>query len=315
MKWDEVNLIYELKSPVHIGYLPSKASVISQTRYYVPGKNLWGAYTKVLTEKLFTDPSPREYYDVGKWFKNNVKFTYFYIYDGNSNSLLFPEYSDNGLKYGDMPLSEFQNKFIGSFISTEIDRSKGTAKDESLHELEFINPKYSSKSGIKNTQFFGKMFIKKEFSTNEIKDAVHRIKVNEKGITINDEDPFKVVFVGGELNYGFGKVERLYATPDTKLDFKFELDLDEKIYIDIADKTPLLGHLRYSERYQFSGDIEMISSRGYKEDKEEKKTETHKYPGADIAHPSLYFMPGSVIKGIQKISLGYEGYWNYCSPD
>jgi len=314
MKWWEINLFYELKTPVHIGYLPSKASVISPTRYYIPGKNFWGAYTKALTEACCGTPSPRDYYDVGKWFENNVRFTYFYIYDEDYNDqpLLTPKYSNEGLKYGTLSLSEFQNKFIGSFISTAIDREKGTAEDESLHEIEFINPKYPSNSGTRNTRIFGKMFVKKKFSTEEIKDLDHRrhIEVNKNGIRVDGKDPFRTIFVGGELNCGFGRIEKLNKNPDDDLlDLEFDLK-DEKVCINSSDKTPILGHVKYSEKYQFRGDVELVSGRGYKAEKKNKDKRTHRNPGAETAAPEPYFTPGTVIYNHQKVEIDYRGIWN-----
>lgn len=311
MMWEEINLLYELKSPVHIGYLPSKSSVISPTRYYIPSKNFWGAYTKIFTEKLFSNPTPRNYYEIGEWFKKNVRFTYFYLYDEDlaENPLLSPGYSDNGLKYGDLSLSEYQNRFIGSFISTSIDDT-GTAKDESLHEIEFIRPKHQSKSGIKNTWIFGKMFIRKN-AQKEMGSSKYLIGINKKGILINNENPFKVVFIGGELNYGFGKIEKVDITPEIeydKLGFKFNLHADEEVHIDsigIPNKKPILAHLSYSEKYCFSGDIELISGRGYRIDEKE----THRYPGASITSPKPYFTPGTIVHNLQKIKLNYTGSW------
>lgn len=309
MTWQGVNLLYELKSPVHIGYLPSKASVISPTRYYVPGKNFWGAFAKVLTETLFDNTRPGNYRDMGEWFRESVRFTYFYIYD-EDNSLLYPKYSEGGLNYGDTSLSKFQNKFIGSFISTAIDK-KGTAKDESLHEIEYINPKYPAGKGTKNTKIFGKMFIKKKFSTDEIKDVSNRIQLNEKGITVDDEDPFKVIFVGGELNYGFGKIERLDMIPDKNLmNLKFDLNSDERVCVDFTDETHILGHMSYSKEYQFRGDVELISGRGYKADEKGNEKGPCHNPGIDVVPPRPYFTPGTFIYRPKKVEMDYRGIWH-----
>lgn len=304
MMWHEVNLLYELKSPVHIGYLPSKkGSVISPTRYYVPGKNFWGAFTKILTETLYNNPTSQNYRDVGEWFKKNVRFTYFYIYD-EKKCLLFPKYTEKeGLRYGNMSPSEFQNKFIGSFISTAIDKGKGTAEDESLHEIEYINPKYSTGKGIKNTKIFGKMFIKKQ-AEQELKDVSNRIKIDRNGITVDNKDPFKVIFVGGELNYGFGKIEKLESTSDKYPEnIKFDLTSDDGVYIDF---TLIMGHMKYFKNYQFKGDVEMISGREYKAN----ENNLRQNPGKKVIHPEHYFTPGTrVIGPKKKIEMDYSGLW------
>lgn len=308
MTWQEVDLLYEVQSPVHIGYLPSKESVISYTRYYIPGKNFWGAYTKVLTEKLFDNPLPIDYYNVGEWLKKNVRFTYFFISDEDSNSLLFPNFTKRRLKYGKMNVSEFQNKFVTSLVSTAIDKNSGIAKDESLHDIEFINPKYSSWGDIKNTRIFGKMFVKKEFSRDEIKEVAEHIKIDESGITVDGKDPFRVIFVGGELSNGFGKIQKVYDVSDVDLDilrFKFSPDLNGKVYIELGDRSPILGHMRYSEKYKFRGDIEMISGREYS--KNEKEINVN--PGKDIVKPEPHFTPGTVVYNSNKVELNYGGIW------
>ncbi|MBE0525041.1 MAG: hypothetical protein IBX40_12045 [Methanosarcinales archaeon] len=262
---------------------------------------------------MFDDPIPKNYYDVGNWFKNNVNFTYFYIYDGDSDKpFLVPGYSDDGLKYGNMLVSQFQNRYIGSFISTEIEPTTGTAKDESLHDIEFIRPKYQSKSEIKNTRIFGKMFIKKDFSKNEITENIQVDTDGNGNITVNDEDPFKVIFVGGELNYGFGKIEKLDSSliQLPELSFKFDLSSKDKVCIEHIDKNPILSHLRYSETYQFCGDIELISGRGYEKNKDNLQRETHREPGKRIAPSNLCFTPGTVVHNLKEAEIDYSGVWN-----
>jgi len=310
MMWQEVNLLYGLKSPVHIGYLPSRGSVISPTRHYVPGKNFWGAYTKVLTETLFDYPTPKNYQDVGNWLKKNVRFTYVYICD--SDSLLSPEYTEEGLKYGkNTTLSEFQNKFIGSFVSTAIDAKSGTAKDESLHEIEFINPKYPSGLDIKNTRIFGKMFVKKKFSTEEIEDVCKRIKVNKRGITVDSEDPFKTISIGGEVKYGFGRIEKIDETQLPRYrSLKFNPDSNE-ISVSLQADEPILSHVDYRKGMHFKGDIELISGRGYRNGGKNEKSmaNTHINPGESISRPRVCFAPGTVFDTGINIVVDEFGVW------
>ena len=77
--WKRFDVVFALNSPLHIGYLPfTKGLVISPTRYYVPGRNFWGAVTKRLTESLYNDPT-KEYKKIGKQIKENFRFSYFYL--------------------------------------------------------------------------------------------------------------------------------------------------------------------------------------------------------------------------------------------
>jgi hypothetical protein len=153
------------------------------------------------------------------------------------------------------------------------------------------------------------MFIKKDFSKNEITE---NIQVDTDGkITVDDEDPFKVIFVGGELNYGFGKIEKLDPSHIQPLElcFKFDMNSKDKVCIEHMDENPILSHLWYSEKYQFCGDIELISGRGYKENKDNQQRETHKKPGKRIAPSNLCFTPGTVVHKLEKVEIDYSGVW------
>jgi len=57
--------VFKLKTPIHIAYLPLKGSVVSQTRYFIPGRNLWGALTKRITEFINEEPEPEHYKNIG----------------------------------------------------------------------------------------------------------------------------------------------------------------------------------------------------------------------------------------------------------
>ena len=136
MSWQKLDVIFRILSPLHIGYLPNRpGTVIARTRYYVPGKNLWGAFTANLVPKLFQKPMPKDYLEVGEWISDNLRFTYFYLSDGGKNQYCPQFTTEKGLKYGDLSLQKFQKRFIGSRISTKIS-DKGTAEDKKLHEIE-----------------------------------------------------------------------------------------------------------------------------------------------------------------------------------
>ena len=101
-EWKKINVVFKLKTPLHIGYIPFKGSVVSPTRYYVPGRNLWGAVTKRVTEHLCENPTANNYKNIGKQIMENFRFSYFYLYDGKT--IYLPRYTDEGVKYGNNPL-------------------------------------------------------------------------------------------------------------------------------------------------------------------------------------------------------------------
>ena len=204
--WNQNKVVFKLKSPLHIGYTPFKSSVVSPTRYYILGRNFWGAITKQITESFFRSFESEDYIDVGHDIRNNFIFSYFYLYDGDT--VYYPKYEEKELKYGDMYVSNFESRFIDSRISTAIDNS-GTAKDESLHEIEYINNKFKDKNGnVNDVKIAGYIWIK-ENATIKDKDNNKKLEIKKEkdGIYINNFNIIKELILGGESKYGFGHVE------------------------------------------------------------------------------------------------------------
>jgi len=317
-----LDVIFALKSPLHIGYLPFKGSVISPTRYYIPGKNFWGAITKRATEHLYNELSSKDYRKIGLEIKNNFRFSYFYLYDGNT--IFIPKYTDSGLVFGEdgkehIDKFSFERRFIGSRVLTEINSKFGTAKDEKLHEIEFIKHKFRDKDGnIKETKIIGCIWIK---DGANLKDSKIRIKSN--GIFINGFNLIDELTLGGEQCYGFGKVH---------LEKRFLIEesnntQSNEIKIKIESDSPILSHLKYEQNVPFHGEVELLIGRGYfdieKSDSEDKnmskenqgedpnKREDDRYkkdPGKVITNKGFsYFSPGTILKKETKGFVCWDG--------
>ena len=139
MSWYLYSLTFKLKSPMHIGF--HKVMHLFRTRSYVPAKPFWGALTARLTRMLESD----NYKEVGEFLKKTMRLSYLYIYDKETNVIFIPKYTDEGLKFGNLPekellLIEFEKKFISSLTSTSIEPYSFTAEEGMLHEVEFISP-------------------------------------------------------------------------------------------------------------------------------------------------------------------------------
>lgn len=298
--WKRLDVVFTLKSPLHIGYLPSKGSVISRTRYYVPGKNFWGAITKGATENLFDYPDAKNYLEIGEQIKNSFRFMYFYLYNGKTEYT--PEFTNSGLKYGPVDVLEFERKFIGSRISTAIDGTKGTAKDESLHEIEFINNKFRDDNGnIKNTKLIGVIWIK-EGAALSAKGEGKNFGINNHGIIVNGFNLIEKLTLGGEQNYGFGLVELESINKE-----RFPIDgvntNDNNVRINIKKWCPMLSHLKYDENISFQGDLELLSGREY-----QKKSERYRNPGEYAIPPAYYFSPGTRLLSVDEKQFVLD--WN-----
>lgn len=295
--WTKLELIYELESPLHIGYLPFKGSVVSPTRYYVPGKNLWGAVTKLVTEYLFAEPAGEDYRWVGEEVKKHFRFSYFYVFDGET--IYYPCYSEKGLIYGnkeEITKAEFEYRFIGSMVSTAIDRESGSAKHESLHEIEFVNHKYSDKKGnSKNTKIIGVVWVN-DSAKLPSQDGDVEVKIKDDGVYVGDFNLLKELNLGGEQNYGFGRV-RLCCFNEGKKLFPVEDNVNEdKVVVTVKKGNPVLSHVKIKGDKNdglipFRGDIELLSGRQYSNNVKER----YKEAGEHIVPPDYYFSPGTVF--------------------
>ncbi len=330
-EWDKIDVVFKLKSPLHIGYIPFKGSVVSPTRYYVPGRNFWGAVTKRITEHLCKVPKAGDYKEIGEKIMENFRFSYFYLYDGKT--IYLPHYTDKGMKYGDnkkkITKTEFEHKFIGSIASTGINDKTRTAKDKSLHEIEFINNRFRDENGdIKPVMIAGCIWIKKDtkIEIKRGKEETHKFKMKPNGIFIDDFDIISELILGGESKYGFGHV--LLDSID-KVNFPLEYTVESEnhdehckgeVKIECGKNKPLIAHLRYDREINFEGEIELLAGRGYydpnklKDSKNEKQefcmddsssenknnSKDDVNPGKVISRPVYYFSPGTVLKKLKK---------------
>jgi hypothetical protein len=308
--WTRLDIIFTLESPLHIGYMPFKGSVISPTRYYIPGKNFWGAVTRQITEHFYKDSPEKDYVKTGKEVKNNFRFSYFYLYDGQT--IFIPGYADNEPKYGNISLSEFEHKFIGSRVLTAIDRSKGTAKDESLHETEFIKDKYEDKGIIKKTKILGCIWIKND--TRFFNDGKNKIIINDKGILIDEFNIIEQLTLGGEQNYGFGHVKLESISKNGNIfPIREKSHEGDEILINLEKDQPilLLSHLLYNKDLVFKGDIEPITGRGYYDAERDNFSQSKNYkekPGNVLGEIRYYFSPGTIIENLDNKEMMVN--WN-----
>lgn len=304
--WKRFDVIFVLKSPLHIGYLPFKGFVISPTRYYIPGKNFWGLITKMATENLYPTRPSDKYREIGKQIKENFKFSYFYLYDGDT--IFVPSYTNEGLIFGDkeqIDKFEFEHRFIGSRVLTAIDCNSGIAKDESLHEIEFIKDKFRDKEGqSKNTKLIGCIWVKNGSNLDG-----NEIKCNEGGIFVNDFNLIEGLIIGGEQNYGFGlmKLERIINEKRFQIKDNPE---GEEIKIVIGKNKSILSHFKYTRDISFCGDIEIIAGRGYFDIEEVDGKSVVGYKkgaGRIISNKGYFLSPGTLLKSEKEVSLDWNG--------
>lgn len=210
MSWKCYELNYKAKSAVHIGY-GSQLGIVSRTRYYLPGKTMWGAVTAVLSRRIMERYDSGIYNKIGEFVKNHLIFSYFYPVKGTD--MLYPHYTEEGLGFGSkgdkefvMSKEEFEKELISSYVSTALDKTSRTAEEGSLHEFELISP----------VEFVGYLFTNLEKNHGNTSYGIPifvregeeaKIEVEIKGEKVEIFEAIKELQVGGERSYGFGKLE------------------------------------------------------------------------------------------------------------
>ena len=239
-QWECKELVYELKSPLHIG-TGQNLGIINRTRYYVPGKTMWGAFVANIGRKKGLN-SDKDWKKLGKFVENNMIFTYFYVYDKENNFVFRPMYKKSGLVYGNISKNKFESKYISSFASAAVEKNSGTASDGDLHEIELIKDNTSPGNSV---YLKGYVFLNNK-SFNENEDYDKEIFLESIG----------KLQIGGERNYGYGKV-LLDKNEETKEVFGFKVIENSK---SIRLNNFIFGHLINSFDYinEFNGDIEPL---------------------------------------------------------
>lgn len=300
-------MIYELwyraLSPVHIGY--KKIGFLKTTRYYITGKAMWGAITANLTRYLFENATADDYKSVGEFVKENIRATYFFPKVGNK--IYNPKFTKEGLTYGDLPISEFEKRSIYSFVSTALDETK-TADDGSLHETEYIKNNVKIDNKIENVSWIGYVFVNEHVESENFE-----VVLSNDSFIIETEEHKQVdalkfldkVGVGGERNYGFGRMELMDLKGANKNKI-FDYNLDGSTI-----KSPIaLGHVEYSDNIEYMGEVEPLVGRNWnkKDGRNDRKIESEKGAGRELTFHDICFVPGTYFSGRKLVSFEIAEY-------
>lgn len=282
MAWQLYRLTYELLSPLHIGY--HKVGNVQRTRYYVLARNLWAAVTERLTRSGF-DPdsqSAGDYEKIGEWVKQHCAFSYFFVRHGDD--LLYPRFTDHGLRYGDLSIADFERRWVSSHVTTALDAATTSAKEGSLHEVEFIAP--YDKDGIR-TQIVGWVFLDE--------GAGHRL-----GKESAWAEWLGGLQVGGERRYGFGRLRLEGWSEDTTLP-GCEVDSASRPRLKVKRDGVLLAHTLV-DGVKARGMIEPLVGR------ETRRDDSRSF-GRVLTPAQLCWAPGSVIEQEELLVLNEKGIW------
>lgn len=257
---------FKAESPVFVG--TTKIGLIQQTRRYIPGKTIWGAITANITRKLIdagAKYSTALYRSIGKCVGDCIRTTYFY--PAFNNEILFPNFTEKVLKYGNLSENKFESMFIKSFVSTATMGNRGAAMDESLHETEYILNRIKYEGELKQVYWTGYMFIADcvnekysiKINDNHFKD----IEIKHDKYSVKLSDALQQIYVGGDSRYGFGKLTLL---SDDVSGYAFGCEIDEKLKFNLSKETSLFAHMKIQDdddRKAYFGAIEPLVGRVY----------------------------------------------------
>jgi len=300
--WKCYEIKFKAKSPIHIGY-GAQLGIINRTRYYIPGKTIWGAVTAILARKLMGKYDDKVYGIVGKLVRENLIFSYFY--PSMEETVFYPNYTTEGFGFGSgdnekfvWAKEKFENELITSYTSTALEKSK-TAEDGSLHEFELI------KDG-KEIVFTGYLFAKEGNVGNyfvKLEDKPFIKKANQKFSLF---EAIKNIQVGGERNYGFGWLELLSKGIKQRNKSIYGsgicVDLNDNLVLKNTDYFLALAHVNTEnlKLNKIKGDLEPVIGR---------KWDKEKGAGENISNAQICLTPGTKFKSNSEIRISNFGMW------
>ncbi|GAN31765.1 MAG: hypothetical protein DYG83_14570 [Candidatus Brocadia sp. AMX2] len=295
MGWKAYRLVYKAKSPIHIGW--HTLGYIKLTRYYITGRNIWGALTANIVRTIYGHD---DYHGVGELLKKDILVSYFYPAIDYQKPFL-PNFQKDGLYYGNYPVSDFERLFIQSYGQTAVLPESNTAEDQSLHESDFIShyieEEYTERR--QNVYFVGYVFI---HNNAHYKGQVLTLETIERSLM--------EIFIGGDRKYGWGRLMlETGKTDEVKNNTIFGNQLDTQndclqITVSVNNCIPAHLELKTEDTIKVKGDIEpLLGLEWCTTTNDEGETGT----GKKISKAKICWVPGSIMQEIRPLKIGEFG--------
>lgn len=260
MVWTFHKVVFKLQSPMHIGW--RKLGNLQQTRPYVTGRVLWGA----LTYQLVKAKSGNDFEAMKTKVDKELRFTYFYPSDSEKEVGIWPwEKRD-----------KFSWLFLDSYASTAL--KMNVADQGTLHETEYIAPKTREGEQV----YLIGYIIEKETCDLNWRDVLDKIQL------------------GGERNYGWGRVSLTDIVISEDCFGKKIDDSNINPVITIEKEGNLLAHTKAND-LNCNGTIEPFIGR--------ETININKY-GFEVSKADICWTPGSKLCERKGFEILKQGVWN-----
>lgn len=285
MSWQVYRLIFQIKSPLHIGW--RKVSNLMQTRYYIPGRMFWGALTQSLTHWM----GETDYRKTGLLVQENLCFSYFFPAE-DPDLPLYPMHKPKGSYYGNYSSIDFEKKFISITASTAIANENNAAEEGSLHEIEYLKPSLNLGEPV---FLVGHLFVQKK----------EEIMTEDNDVKIGDFSLFHQIIaslrIGGERRSGFGCLELCIKNCQPVGDifgYTF-IEENQQCIVTVQKDSPLLAHALING-LSLKGTIEPLVSREWS---------NKGGPGRQLSLLGLCYIPGTLVNEKMSFILKEYGIW------
>lgn len=327
MTWKVYKVVFQMESPLHSGWL--KVGNIQRTRLYVTGRMMWGALTANITRIIGGN-----YSRVGEAVKKYLITSYFFpAFDENGKKVVLPSYDGSLLKYtvrniGDLsdnvetyegnllkytdkyvPASIIERALITCYNATAIDPNGLSAEDGSLHEIELLNHKILYPLNLNNDNLrFGNTDAHEDMMipvNSNVYLVGYIFESGELPSEIKDNwfKALKMVQLGGERNYGFGRLclKRKDVVAPENLDvFGCELlSKDKEIKVEVSQGKQILANAFNVNG--LLGVIEPFFGRSV--------NENGKFGEKYSSSVQVSWSPGSILNENKKFNITELGLW------
>lgn len=270
-RWQAWRTEYRAESPVHIGW--HRLGGIRRTRYYIPGRNLWGAWAARWARREGSEgfrAGHNPYEAAEKELRKWVRFTAFFPAVGTE--LFRPKYeAGGGLRYGSLTRGEFEARYVHGVASTAIAPATVTALEGALHEREYVH--------APGMRFRGYVLVEQGCPWEQLRKEVERLQL------------------GGNIGYGYGLLRMVEQAQASEV---FEEYLVEETGRLRAAGNCWLAGFCAEAGVTAEGELEVVSGRG---------SRRGAGAGQDVSPVERVWAPGSRVENGGVFEILSEGGW------